>query len=103
MDISGKLKKLRKERELTQFQLAKKAGVSQAFISDLEAKKKSPTLEVLEKICLSLGVSIIEFLSEVTNQYPEHLIPVIKEMRYLDPEQCKILTELLISFRKRGY
>lgn len=56
-------KMLRLKRRLTQLQVAEKAGLSQAYINELETGKKSnPSLETLTKLAEALGVSITEFL-----------------------------------------
>lgn len=39
-----KIKEIRIEKKLTQIQLAKKANISQSYLSELEHNKKSPTL-----------------------------------------------------------
>ncbi len=44
------------EKLLTQTRLAKKAKMSQSYLSELESNKKSPTLRQLCKIADALGV-----------------------------------------------
>ena len=51
-----KIKEIRLEKRLTQTQLAKKAKISQSYLSELESNKKSPTLRQLCKIADALGV-----------------------------------------------
>ncbi|WP_297419019.1 helix-turn-helix transcriptional regulator [Clostridium sp.] len=52
------LKHYRKLHNLTQEQLAKKAGVSQQLISAIESnsRSKSPTLMTIAKICEALNI-----------------------------------------------
>lgn len=52
-----KIKEIRIEKKMTQIQLARKAGISQSYLSELENNKKSPTLRQLCKIADALGVS----------------------------------------------
>jgi transcriptional regulator with XRE-family HTH domain len=49
-DIAGRIKKLRKERKLTQKQWANALGISQAALSKLETGKKLPSLATLLKL-----------------------------------------------------
>lgn len=57
------LKTLRERGEMTQVELAKKAGVTQTYIAKLEAgDKKNPSLEVLKKLARALGVPLGELL-----------------------------------------
>ena len=64
MNISQKLgsriKALRKAQapRLTQAGLAKKAGTSPVFIGLIERGKKTPSLQMLEKIAGALGVEV---------------------------------------------
>lgn len=46
---------------MTQKDLAKSAGVSQSFISEIEAGRKSPTERILKKIARGLNCSITKF------------------------------------------
>lgn len=52
-----KIKEIRLEKRLTQTQLAKKAKISQSYLSELESNKKSPTLRQLCKIADALNVT----------------------------------------------
>jgi XRE family transcriptional regulator of biofilm formation len=57
------LKTLREERGLNQVELGRKAKVTTAYISQLEAGKKvNPSLEVLQKLARALGVTVSELL-----------------------------------------
>lgn len=59
-----KIKELRLNKRLSQMQLAKKAGLSQSFIHDLETGSKDATSKTLRKIAQALDVSISELLDE---------------------------------------
>lgn len=52
-----KIKEIRIEKKLSQIELARKAHMSQSYLSELENNKKSPTLRQLCKIADALGVS----------------------------------------------
>jgi transcriptional regulator with XRE-family HTH domain len=57
------LKQIREPKGLSQLDLAKRAKVSQGYLSDLEAgEKKNPGIETLRKIAKALGVSVTELL-----------------------------------------
>ena len=56
-EIGAMVKRLREARDMTQLELATKAGVPQGYISELEAgKKKNPGLDVLLKLAQALQV-----------------------------------------------
>ena len=66
--ISGqKLKKLRLLRDLTQKELAIKAGLTDAAIRNYELRNRSPTKEQLQKIAQALDCDI----STLTDHYSD--------------------------------
>jgi transcriptional regulator with XRE-family HTH domain len=57
------LKRLRIKAGLTQDGLARKAGVTYAYISMLESgAKKNPSLVLVKKLAKALGVSVADLL-----------------------------------------
>ena len=59
VNFAHRLAEIRREKKMSQIQLAKKARVSQQFISQLEsADGKNLTLETISKIANSLGVGV---------------------------------------------
>jgi DNA-binding XRE family transcriptional regulator len=61
--IGGVLKRLREQKGLSQYALAKKSGVAQGYISEMEAgAKKNPGIETLRKIAKALGIPVTELL-----------------------------------------
>jgi DNA-binding XRE family transcriptional regulator len=56
--IGGKIRQLRNEAEMTQDQLAVKAGLPQSHISRIENAQHSATFMTLEKIAKALGVEV---------------------------------------------
>lgn len=57
------IRRLREAEGLTQETLAKKAGVTQSYIAQLESGlKKSPSLPTLKKLARALGVPVTELL-----------------------------------------
>jgi len=44
MEIAGRLKALRQKKGLSQYRLAQESGISQSFLSALEAGSKWPTV-----------------------------------------------------------
>ena len=52
-----RIKQLRKQKGLTQIQLAQRIGITQAFLAEIESGRKRPSLEVLEKLCDTLDCS----------------------------------------------
>lgn len=59
------LRKLREKAGLSQEQLADSAGVHRTYVSLLERNKKSPTLEVLFRLCKALRVPAAKLIARV--------------------------------------
>ena len=61
MEFKDKLKEIRKDRNLTQEQLAEKANISIRTIANYESGKREPNVEILVKISNALGVQVNDF------------------------------------------
>ena len=76
MNVGKNIAKLRKEKKLTQEELAKKINVSPKTISSYENNHNLPNIEILISLSQELGVSINEILGvneenskEIKNKY----------------------------------
>lgn len=65
--IGKRLRALREQRGMSQYELANAARVSQGLIWQLEADRKNPGLETLLRLAQALSVS------------PEELLPVVSK------------------------
>ncbi|MDN6639394.1 MAG: helix-turn-helix domain-containing protein [Tetragenococcus sp.] len=64
MDIGKRIYDLRTNQKMSAKELAKKAGVSAAFISALEHHTTSASIATLEYLCNGLDISLSEFFQE---------------------------------------
>jgi transcriptional regulator with XRE-family HTH domain len=62
--IGKMIKALRESEGLTQSELAKRAGLTQAAISQFEEGKRVPSTRAIQKIADGLGVSLDTLVSE---------------------------------------
>lgn len=58
MNIGDNIKKIRKEKNITQSQLASSLEISQSYLSDLENNRKNLGIKTIEKIAKKLNVSV---------------------------------------------
>lgn len=100
MDIANRVRQLRESKGLTKTRLAELSGVSQSFISAIEAGQKKPTVEVLGKICSGLGVSLPDFLIEGYEIDPD-AIYLSKLMKHLSEEEKQALIKYVRATLKR--
>ena len=63
--LGDELRKAREAAGFTQERLAFEAELDRTYISQLENNKKSPTLDVLFRICQSLGIEASELIARV--------------------------------------
>ncbi|MBQ5317055.1 MAG: helix-turn-helix transcriptional regulator [Oscillospiraceae bacterium] len=97
--IGSFLKELRKERSLTQEQLAEKFGVSGRTVSRWENGNNMPDISILVELAEFYGTDIREILagerSEETAMDEEMKDTLVKVAEYTDAEKEKILKSLL--------
>jgi transcriptional regulator with XRE-family HTH domain len=67
--IGQRLRAIREQRQLSQGELARAAGVSQGLIWQIEANRKNPGIQTLLRLAEALSVS------------PEQLLPVVAERK----------------------
>ena len=84
-----RIKALRKERGLTQVQLASRVGLSQPSIVLAERGEDQLTLRTLRKIALGLEVDLVDLFRESDDMDPVlkaafHLLPDEERQRWLD-------------------
>lgn len=102
---SGKLgfrvRKLRRERDMTLNDLAASSGVSRAMISKIERGEKNPTLVVAARIAEGLGVTLSQ-LAGVEEHREVVVVPRDRRMVMRDPETGFERQLLSPTFGNRG-
>jgi Predicted transcriptional regulators len=90
VDFGEKLKTLRKEKGLTQLQLAERLGITKSVISAYESSSRYPSYDVLISIARIFGVTTDYLLGlgkgrtiDVTGLMPEELEVVSKMVAVL--------------------
>ena len=73
MDIGKTITHLRKTKEITQEDLAKKCDITQAYLSQIEKNKKEPNLSTLKSIALALAIPlpVLFFMALENTDVPE--------------------------------
>ena len=62
-EIGKKIKSIRESKQISQSQLAKKAGIAQSTLSYIENGKKNPQFHTLSSICKALDTSVLELFA----------------------------------------
>lgn len=71
--LGERIRELREQKDISLRELAKKLGVSPAFLSDIELGRRFPSDEVLAKIAKELGESVEELKKYDTRPPVEEL------------------------------
>ena len=90
-DFGYRLRELRKDKNLTQTQVAKRLNLSKATISGYENNIKTPSLDVLVQLSILYGVSA-DYILGLENRK-------LLQIDGLTPHQEKILKNILEEFR----
>ncbi len=64
MDTHQRIIQLLKERNWSEYKLAKESGLSQSTISNLFNRNTTPSIPTLEAICRGLGITLSQFFAE---------------------------------------
>lgn len=99
MDILDKIRKLRLERNWTEYQLAEKSGLPQSTISSWYRKNMQPTIPSLEKICAAFNITISQFFTDASAvELTESQRKILREINRLSKNQQEKLLQFLKSF-----
>ncbi len=79
--FGSRLRELREEKSISLRELAKRIGVSGAFLSDIELGRRFPSTEILELIANEIGVPSDELKKYDFRDEAE----AIKKMMFADP------------------
>ena len=96
LNIGERITKLRKQQNLSQDELAKKAGVSRTIIGNYERNANTPSIEVLLKLARVFNVSVDFLIGEgELSSYDKEVLKRIEDIERLDPDTKKHLFFLI--------
>jgi SOS regulatory protein LexA len=85
MTVGENIRRLREERGINQRELAKKAGISHSYVSDVERGEAMPSLRFIEKIADALGVSPSALINRRGAEWEVIGVPVLGSVPAGDP------------------
>lgn len=62
--IGENIKRVRKEKKMTQKDLGEIIGISNTYLSDIEIGRTNPSIKTLKRIAKGLEVSYVELLKD---------------------------------------
>ncbi|MBO4704114.1 MAG: helix-turn-helix transcriptional regulator [Spirochaetaceae bacterium] len=63
--VRQRIKEIRKQKGITQEQLAEKLGMTQSAVSAIESSSNSITIETINKVSAALGVTAVDLLIDL--------------------------------------
>ena len=63
--LGDEIRRVRQEKKMTQEQLSYAAGVDRTYISELENNHRSPTVDMLLKLCGALGTKASALIAKI--------------------------------------
>lgn len=66
MKFGQNIKQIRKQRNLTQKQLADQIKISRSYLSDIENGRKNLSIKTVKKLADSLGLSVTDLFNDDT-------------------------------------
>lgn len=102
MEVGEKVKQILKDKGLQQKAVAFEVGLDQSNYNEVENGRREPSLEVLHKLSIILGVSIDELLNLEENKQPsivtvedKTISDKIRLMEQLEEEDKNVLYRML--------
>lgn len=100
MNLAHNIKEIRKQKAISQKQIAIEVGIDQAQYSRVESGKVEPTITSLTKIAKALGVKIVDFFSDSTplkevHSYDKDLLERLQLLDQLDDNEKKSICSII--------
>jgi transcriptional regulator with XRE-family HTH domain len=98
--VGRKIRRLRKERQLTQTELSARIGIQQSDLSRMEKGEYRVSLDTLFKILAEFDVSIGEFFDDVTKEsFSPREVQIAREFKTLAPDAQREVEDF-IAFKR---
>lgn len=94
--VGRKIRQLRKERKLTQNELASRIGVQQSDLSRMEKGEYRVSLDTLFRILAEFDIGVGEFFDEVARTtFTPHDVKLVRDFRSLSQDDQKEVEEFM--------
>lgn len=96
MDVLARLQKLLEARGWSEYRLSKECGLSQSTIGNIFRRNTVPSLDSLEKICASFGITLSQFFADndMIELTPDLKI-IFEKWKVLSPAQKDALLQMV--------
>ena len=105
MDAKTRIKELLKEKNISEYRLAKLSGLSQSTISNIFVRNTAPTLPTIEAICKGFGITMAQFFSDNNSEAPVYLTEqqrnLFNDWISLTAEQKEVIEKIIESYKEK--
>jgi transcriptional regulator with XRE-family HTH domain len=95
-DLGQRLRRLRRAQDRTLKEIAQKVGYSEAYLSQVETGRASPSLASLKKIADGYGIPVVDLFSD-ERPHDQHLVLRRRDRRELAVGNRSVVKELLVA------
>ena len=96
-NVGQRLRELRVERALSQEHLALSAEITPAYLGLIERGKKNPTVQIIERLCMAMDISLSAFFSYKNSDESAELddvdILILSYLRALKREEKALIAQ----------
>jgi len=97
--IGKRIKALRTQQNMTQAELAERAGLSNVYISNIETGFKGVSLDALTKIAIAFDLSVVYLLlDELPVRYPKAHRKIAALLADCDIDELGMIEKMLSSY-----
>ena len=100
MNIGLQLRKIRENRGISGRALALQVGVVPSQVSKIENGITNPSLDLLQRLCEALGITLGDFFAEDRSELEPDLLRLLDSAKKLTAEQRAHLQKLLETMNK---
>ncbi|SDY25239.1 Transcriptional regulator, contains XRE-family HTH domain [Evansella caseinilytica] len=101
MEIGTRIRNIRLSKQMKLTEVARKANISQSYLSDIEKGRTIPSIEKLLAICSVLHISPGDFFGQSAPLPPDMLL-LLENMKRLTPAERKYLNTFIAEMLKRN-
>lgn len=100
--IIKRIDELCKQKHMTQYELSKRAGMTQSSLSNLMNRGCMPQINTLEKICTGFGITLSQFFNR-EGGFPdlsEEQLEVLQEWETLSAKEKPVAKKMLKNIKE---
>jgi transcriptional regulator with XRE-family HTH domain len=98
--IGPRIRKMRRERKLTQTELAARIGIQQSDLSRMEKGEYRVSLDTLFRILAEFNISVSEFFDDANKEtLTPRDVQVVRDLKHL-PTEARREVEAFIAFKR---